>query len=256
MQKLENRGISFVAGRWPLDPHRNTLVFIHGASGSSLLWRAQVDALGNRVNTVAVDLPGHGGSPGPGRERVSDYARDVLGFIDAAKVPGPIPCGLSMGGAIAQQLLLDHPALFPAGILVSTGARLRVMPQIMETILSDYDGYVKSFGAFAASEKTPPERLQALIEDTARCRPEIALGDFKACDAFDVIVRLGEIAAPVLVVTAEDDKLTPPKYGKLLTEKIRGAEREHLLEAGHVLPVEQPEEFNRAVVAFLDRRGL
>jgi len=256
MRELEKDGVAFISGRWPLDPARNTLVFIHGAGGSSVLWRAQVESLAERVNTVALDLPGHGASKGPGRDRVPDYARVVLEFLDAIGAPGPIPCGLSMGGAIAQQLLLDHVRRFPAGILVSTGARLKVMPLILETIRSNYPEYVNSFRAFAASARTPPERLQALLEDAARCDPQVAYGDFLACDAFDVADRLPGIGVPVLVVTASDDKLTPPKYGAFLAGAIRTAEPAHIEDAGHVVPAEKPEELHRAVLGFLDRHGL
>jgi len=256
MQGLERDGVFFDAGRWPLDAGRSTLVFIHGAGGSRRLWHEQVDALAGRVNTVALDLPGHGRSRGPGSSRVEEYARAVLGLLEAIAVPKPIPCGLSMGGAVAQTLLLDQAQRFPAGILVSTGARLKVLPLILETVRTNYPEYVNSFRTFAASDKTPPERLQTLIEDAARCDPRVVHGDFLACDAFDVMDRLAGIQAPVLVVTAEEDRLTPPKYGAFLAERIRGAVRTQLAGAGHVVPLERPEEFNRAVLDFLDKRGL
>ena len=73
----------FIAGKWPLDPVKSTIVLIHGAGGSSFFWQAQVEALAERVNTVAIDLPGHGQSDGSGYDRVEDYARSVANFIDA-----------------------------------------------------------------------------------------------------------------------------------------------------------------------------
>ena len=70
-------GIAFCANPWPPVAHRPTLVFIHGSGGSRVLWHPQVEGLARRVNTVALDLPGHGASDGNGRDRVEDYARDV-----------------------------------------------------------------------------------------------------------------------------------------------------------------------------------
>ena len=67
----ERDGIGFAAGRWPLDQDRPTLVFIHGSGGSHALWQGQVDAMLAVANTIAVDLPGHGASRGPGCDRVS-----------------------------------------------------------------------------------------------------------------------------------------------------------------------------------------
>ena len=256
MKELESEGIGYVAGQWPLDPERSTLVFLHGAGGTSILWKEQVDALAGRVNTVALDLPGRGRSRGNGRNRIEDYADVVSEFLLRIEAPGVIPCGLSMGGAITLQLLLDHPGRFRAGILVSTGARLRVMPLILDTIRNNYDEFIKSLEVFGASEKTDPARLKPLIEEAATCRPEIALGDFLACDSFDVMDRLERIHVPVLVVTGEEDKLTPTKYGVLLEERIQGAQREHVRDVGHLAPVERPDEVNRVLSLFLDRAGL
>ena len=67
-------GIGFTAGRWPLDPHRPTLIFLHGGGGSHELWRGQVDALAERANTVALDLPGRGLSPGSGLRTIPDQS--------------------------------------------------------------------------------------------------------------------------------------------------------------------------------------
>ena len=256
MKEMQADGIGYVAGRWPLDPQKSTLIFLHGAGGQGVLWHAQVEALAGRVNTVALDLPGHGRSPGPGMDRIEDYAHAVSAFVHSTGVPGPIPCGLSMGGAITLQLLLDHPARFGAGILASTGAKLRVMPMILETIRTDYGEYIKSFGMFAASEKTDPARIRPLVEAAAACRPEVALGDFQACDSFDVRAWLDRIKVPVLVMTAEEDKLTPTKYGVFLEEKIQGAKREHIMDAGHLAPMERPDEVNQILSSFLDRAGL
>lgn len=248
-------GMAFIAGGFPPDPGKPSIVFIHGAGGSGLFWRNQVEALAARANTMAVDLPGHGQSPGPGMEKIEEYAEAVAGFIEKA-APGAVPVGLSMGGAITLQLLLDHPGRFPAAVLVSTGARLKVMPQIFETIEKDFPAFVALMGKFAASPKTPPERLAPVLEDIARREPEVVLGNFRACDRFDVSGRLGEIDAPVLVVSAEDDLLTPPKYSDFLEQAMQTVRRVHIVDSGHLIPVEKPEEFNRAVVMFLDEQRL
>ena len=256
MVQREANGIAFVSSGWPLDRARPTLIFIHGAGGSHILWQGQVDGLAERVNAVAIDLPGHGESMGEGMLTIEGYAQAVADFTRAIEAPRPVPCGLSMGGAITQQLLLDHSDACCAGILIGSGARLRVMPLILKKIEENFTAYVDSFLSFAASKKTDPERLRPISEATAKCSPRVALGDFKACDAFDVMERLPLIEAPVLVITSEEDKLTPPKYGIFLEEKIKKASRVHIEDAGHLAPAEKPDEVNRAIEAFLDRSGL
>jgi pimeloyl-ACP methyl ester carboxylesterase len=256
MERRVSGDIAFVCGRWPLDPSRSTLVFVHGAGESSLLWHAQVEGLKDRVNTVAIDLPGHGRSGGRAKARVEDYAAAVIDFIDAIAAPRPVPCGLSMGGAITQQLLLDRPARFAAGVIVSSGARLRVLPALFDMIETQFPAYVEMVDRLGFSEKTAAAVKQPFLEDSLKACPAVARGDFKACDRFDVMDRLGSVQTPVLIISAEDDQLTPPKYSLFLEKSIPGAVRRHIADAGHFVPIEKPLEVNAAIRAFLDAHGL
>jgi pimeloyl-ACP methyl ester carboxylesterase len=256
MEERKTNGIGYITGRWPLDPAKSTIVFIHGAGGSSVFWRAQVDALAEQANTIAIDLPGHGQSDGNGHDRIEDYARGVMEFINAIEAPRPIPCGLSLGGAIVQQLLLDSPDLFKAGILISSGSKLKVAPEIFDTIEKDVNSYVDMMAKLVASKSTDPDRVKGFKDDTARCKSEVLIQDFRACDRFDIMQRMGAITSPVLVVSAEDDQVTPPKYGDFMEKSIAKASRVHIMEAGHIVPMEKPEEVNRAIMEFLGRTGL
>lgn len=256
MHSKKISGIKFVAGNWPLDPDKSTLLFIHGSGGSHKLWKHQVEALDGPVNTVAVDLPGHGASDGSGSNRVGDYADAVLDFIDAVDMPGPIPCGLSLGGAIVQQLLIDHPKRFRAGILVGTGARLKVLPSIFEAIEKDFNSFLDFLDKYAFSENTAIAVKKQILKDTARCDQFVTYGDYVACNGFDEMERINQIQAKVLVVTAEHDQMTPPKYGDFLETGISKTYRAHIMKAGHHMPAEQPADFNQAVLDFLESSGL
>ncbi len=244
------------AGSWPLDPKKPLLVFIHGAGGSHHLWDEQIKGLADAANVIALDLPGHGQSGGAGKTSVSDYAAEVAGLVRELGAPKTIPVGLSMGGGIAQQLLLDYPELFIAGILISTGSRLKVMPAIIETAEKNFGAFVDMIGKFSISPKTDPALIKAVQDATAQNSPKVVADDFRACDAFDVMGRLSEIKLPVLVVSAEDDKLTPPKYADFLEKSIAGAKRVHIMDAGHMVPAEKPEEVNAAIRDFLAALGL
>lgn len=245
-------GVGFIAGRWPLASDLPTLVFIHGSAGSCVIWKEQVRALSFLVNTVAIDLPGHGMSDGPGMDTVKDYAEIVSRFVAKLEIPKPVPCGLSLGGAIVQLLLLDYAGPLHAGVLISTGAKLKVLPAILETIESDYDRFVTLYGEMGFSEKTDPDRRQAVLSETAACSPVITAGDYRACNGFNVMDRLREIDLPVLVLSAAEDRLTPPKYQDYLTKQIPGAVRTRIKGAGHMVPVEKPAAVTSAIVDFLD----
>ena len=253
MENREMGGIGFSSGHWPLDPEKPTLIFIHGAASNNAFWKQQVKYFSEIANTVAIDLPGHGTSHGPGKEQVADYAEVVLNFIDLIQAPRPIPCGLSMGGAITQQLLVSHRDRFPAGILINTGARLKVIPLIFETIEKNYRDFVEMLFTFAISGKSSTEKLRAEIEACSICQPAVASGDFRACDGFNVMDALGLIEVPVLVLTATDDNLTPLKYGTFLANSIKNAELVTIQDAGHFSPIEKPNEVNMAINDFLTR---
>jgi pimeloyl-ACP methyl ester carboxylesterase len=256
MQERKTNGIGYFAGDWPLDPEKSTIIFFHGAGGSAVFWQAQVEGLAVRANTLAIDLPGHGKSDGKGKDKVEDYARAVANFMKEINVPNPIPCGLSMGGAIALQLLLDCPDLLRAGILLNTGAKLKVAPEIFDLLGKDYNGYIEMIGRLVASKSPNSDQIAPFKENSARCKPEVTLGDFRACNRFDVMQRIASITLPVLVVSAADDQLTPPKYGEFLENMIPNACRSHIEKAGHIVPMEKPEEFNSVIIKFLDRASL
>ncbi len=256
MIEKQIKNVAFSAGLWPLDPNKPTLVFIHGAGGSRVLWDKQVAAPADGANAVALDLPGHGSSPGDGFKTIEDYARAVADLIETAPFPKPVPVGLSMGGAITQTLLIERGDLVKAGVLISTGAKLKVMPAIFEAIEKNFPLYVDMIAKFAASDKTDPALLADFIRATAEASPPVAAGDFRACDAFDVRDRLGRIKTPTLIVSGDDDKLTPPKYSDFLEEKIAGAQRVRIAQAGHLCPLEKPMEVSRAIMGFLSGLAL
>jgi pimeloyl-ACP methyl ester carboxylesterase len=245
-------GLGFIAGRWPLDSSLPTLVFVHGAGSSSAYWSNHVEGHADRANTLAVDLPGRGRSPGPGSERIEEYAQAVEGLLDEISPPRPVPVGFSMGGAVVQQMLLDRPGMFPGAVLVSTGAKLGVLPAIFDLIENDYDTYISQVGATAASPKTDPFLLKDVIADRARCDPQVALGDFRACNSFDVRARIADIEVPVLVISAEEDMLTPPKFAAWLEANLPDVHRVHIQDAGHFVSVEQADQAGGAIRDFLD----
>lgn len=253
MIERKQDGIAFLAGDWPLDPDRPTLVFIHGSGQEGRFWEAQVDGLAGVANTLAVDLPGHGNSDGDGFRRVSDFARSVMGFIDIVGVPAPIPCGLSLGGAIALHLLIHSGDRIEAGILANTGARLKVLPAIIETIENHYDRHLTGLIKFAVAQSNQTnDGICRKVLATSTAGPVVTANDFRACNAFDVMDRVSTINLPVLVLSAVHDTLTPVKYADWMAANIDGARHVTIDEAGHMSPIEQPEAFNAAISRFTE----
>ena len=256
METRKVNGTGCIFGKWPLAGARATIIFIHGAGGTGNYWKSQTAELAARANTVAIDLPGHGQSDGSGHDNIAEYAGAVADFINAIDASYPVICGFSLGGAVAQQVMLDFPDLVEAGILACSGATMRVGKALFESIENDYDGFVDFICKLAASKNSAPEIVRSFRNDFLNLNAATTYSDFQACHQFDVTDRLSSIAKPVLVLTAEEDKLTPPHYGDFLVKEIADATRVHIKNAGHIVALEQPGEVNDAIRKFLDQIGL
>jgi len=224
---------------------------LHGAGNTGALWDAQVDGLADVANIVAVDLLGHGRSEGPLPTSIDEHASHIAKLHTALGIPKAIVCGLSLGGGVALQMLLDHADLIEGAVLLGTGARLRVMPMILQMIEQNFETFVQGMPMGAASPSTDVELLRPLMCAMLGNGSEVVLSDFRSCDTFDVRHRLGEIDCPVLVVSGEDDQLTPPKYSKYLADHIQGAQLVSVPHAGHLAPIERPEAVNHAIREWL-----
>ncbi len=226
------------------------LILIHGAGGNHLHWPAALRRLPG-ATVYAVDLPGHGRSAGAGRERIEDYAADIVRFMDAVGVPRGVLVGHSMGGAIAQMTALVAPERVAGLVLVGTGARLRVAPVILEGILQDALGTVALITDWAWGPEADPAMVARGRQMMARVDPQVVWGDFAACDRFDIRERVGEITAPTLVITGAEDRMTPPKFGQWLAERIPGARFVLVEGAGHMVMLEKPDQVANAVQEFV-----
>ncbi|HEX9052094.1 MAG TPA: alpha/beta hydrolase, partial [Anaeromyxobacter sp.] len=228
------------------------VVLVHGAGASSADWPAELRALpGRRV--LALDLPGHGAAPGPPGASIVERAAAVEALLDAEGIAAAVVAGHSMGGAVALTLALERPARVAGLVLVATGARLRVAPDALALSASP-EGLALAAGAMADRSCGPgasDETRAARAREIAATPPGLLHADLSACDAFDVMARLGELRVPALVVCGTEDRLTPPRYAAFLAERIAGARLVQVPGAGHLVMLEAPRAVAGAIAAFL-----
>lgn len=230
-------------------PH---LILVHGAGGNHQLWGHAIRNLG-AANTYALDLPGHGRSGGTGRWAIPDYAAFIVAFMEALGLDQAVIAGHSMGGATAMEMALRYPQRVSGLILVATGARLRVLPAILNGTLANFEDTIKLVCEYAYSSHAPPQLVRQGRRQMLNVPPQTVHDDFAACDAFDVMERLGEIRCPTLVICGTEDALTPPKYATFLAEKIAGAELKLIEGAGHMVIIEKPDLIATAITSALAR---
>jgi pimeloyl-ACP methyl ester carboxylesterase len=229
------------------------LLFVHGSGGDHTIWGHQLDALRSEFTVAALDLNGHGRSPWREGDALALYVEDALSVLNAlAEAHGPVTLlGHSLGGAVALAAALTKPRGLRALGLIGTGAKLRVHPDILRAIDEDFERAVEQILQWAFAPEPDPELYGRAKEQMLRNGQAALRRDFRACDAFDVRDRLGEIGVPTLVVVGREDRLTPVKYSEYLRDRISGAILEVIEGAGHMVMVERPEALNGAIRRFM-----
>lgn len=226
-----------------------TLVLVHGCGTDRRFWDHLLPHLGG-LQTLALSLPGREETGGDAPTSAGDAARWVLAEVRARTVARPIVVGHSYGGAIAIEAALAEPAL--AGlVLVCTGARLRVLPAIIDATRAAIDtGVPIDLARYTYRPESDPALVET-VESLARRTPvEATARDWAATDAFDRLREVASIRMPTLVVAGTADPLTPPKYAEYLAQKIAGAELEIVEGAGHMLPIEHAAALGQRLRAF------
>jgi pimeloyl-ACP methyl ester carboxylesterase len=222
-----------------------TPVFIHGAGFTAEVFANQRPAF---PGAKFPNLPGHA-CPGSA-STIDDFAQAIeqLAWPDAGE--GVVLCGHSMGGAIALQVALRGRLALRGIVLIGSGARMRVAPAILQDLAGDYEGGIERLAPYFFADPTP-ERIDWATSLMRTVGPGQTLRDFRVCDAFDVLERLGEISVPLLALTGDSDRMTPSKYALALADRVPGAQARIIAGAGHFVMVEQAEETNAHIAAFL-----
>jgi pimeloyl-ACP methyl ester carboxylesterase len=240
------------------------LLLLMGLGCPSDLWERQTPAFARRHRTILVDNRGMGRSDKvAGPYSTAQMAEDALAVLDAAGVARAHVLGLSMGGMIAQELALAHPERVGALALACTFARPdRDMTEAAEQTGKSIDGggfdAKQTFKMMMAVSLTPAfiERekpwLRSLMQRTLSFGSELThfQAQLGAVMRHDASARLPSLRAPTLVITGSDDKLIRPAHSDELHALIRGSTLVKIAGGPHGFNIEQPDEFNREVLAF------
>jgi len=243
-------------------PFVRAVLFVHGSGGSGRRWRRQVFSAERsapspscasitfppEVQLIALDLPGHAGSAGDGFQTIEEYAEFIEEFTAALNLSQVVLVGNSLGGAIALQVACSHPAWLNGIVLVGTGAKLRVSPDILNL---GADQMPTALLNCSYSFDTDRDLIVEGEDDLSETLHHVRLGDLMACDIFDIRAQLEQITLPTLIVVGQEDRLTPVKYSEYLQDKIVGSQLVTIPAAGHMVMLEKPNEFNSILAEFI-----
>lgn len=245
---------------------RELVLLIPGLGATRVVFDPLVGYLVARgLRPAVMDNRGVGGSGrSSGPYTMTELAADAAAVIDALGVQRTHVLGASMGGMIAQHVALDHPGKVDRLVLACTG------PGRSHAVKAEPENTAKLLGRGARSAEEAyriacevlyspsfalahADFIEQQIRDRAS-RP-VPASVFQAQRAaaweHDTWEQLPQITAPTLVIHGTNDLVMPVGNGRILAERIPGAELVELQGAGHLLFHEQPEEFSNAVAAFL-----
>lgn len=214
-------------------------------TSAAACWGPVLPLLPAGLDVVAYDLPGHGDETGLVESPLTagDLARRVLERVD-----GPFVCaGVSVGGAVGLQLLLDAPDRVLGAVLCCTGARIGDARTWDERVAQVRAGGTGSLEAatparwFApGAQERDPVATAALLDALRRTDDDGYVAVCGLLRSFDVRARLGEITAPVVAVAGAHDRVCPPSSLEEIAGGVRDGRLVVLDDVAHQAPVEAP----------------
>jgi 3-oxoadipate enol-lactonase len=239
------------------------IIFIHGFPYDHMMWKEQIKEFSQNYFCVAYDIRGLGqSSAGNGQFTMELFVDDLEAIINELKVDKPILCGLSMGGYISLRALERFPEKFSAAILCDTRSeadndegKLKRAAGIKRINTEGLAPFAKEFitncfgDHFKKNKKT---ELDKIIDNSSKFDPAGVKGCLLAMlGRTDTTESLEKIKIRTLLICGEQDALTPPVVMKEMLKKINNAEYVEIKKAGHMTPIENPEEVNSALRKFL-----
>jgi pimeloyl-ACP methyl ester carboxylesterase len=247
------------------------LVFVHGLAGCWQNWLENIPYFARSHRVIAIDLPGFGESELP-QEDISmpGYGRFVDTFLGEIGVERASIVGNSMGGFIAAEVAVSHPArvdklalVSAAGVMTVRTGELTVAKRLARSfnagstrVLARRQSLVRRrglrrlilYGIVRYPELLQPELVYEIASGGGK--PGF-LDAFKAILDYDFRDRLPEIERPTLIVWGRDDRIVPVGGAYRYEQLIPGARRMIFEDTGHVPMIERPALFNRVLEDFL-----
>jgi pimeloyl-ACP methyl ester carboxylesterase len=229
---------------------QSPIILIHGAGGNHLAWPLQMRKLAG-CQVLAPDLPGHGRSAGAGCNTISAFGKALIALMDSLNIISAVIGGYSMGGAIALWMALNHAEKIEKLILLATGAKLSVSPEIIQGLVNDREKTLERIISWSFGPTATKDLKELTINSMRETDPDVILSDFIACNEFDVREKLAEIQAPTLVIGGDADKMTPLKYAQYLADHITNSQLVTIKGGGHMMILEQPDTIAGVVLQFI-----
>ncbi len=240
-----------------------TVLFIRGTGADGSRWQGQVDEYAEQYHCITFDNRGCGKSvTTPGPYTVAMMADDAIALLDELGIEQVHLSGLSMGGAIAQELVLKAPervtTLQLHGSWARTEGYAKAYFNMAQRLLNagGADLYYESTLLFLFSPdffNEQPDRTENVLQsmkDNSSSTEGLA-AQIQADLAHDTLARIGSIMQPTLVTVGELDMCLPPYFSRQLHAAIPGSDLVIFPGGSHLFGIQDPETFNRVTLDWL-----
>ena len=241
------------------------LLLIMGLGANATAWVLQIEEFSKHYTVIAFDNRDSGRSEKmTGSYSMRQMASDAIGLLDELSIGTAHVFGMSMGGMIAQELILHYPDRVRSLVLGGTmaGGPQAVMPgpQFIAEWISvaslPLEQKIEAGLRFLYSDEFIAEHKERLLDRALTnshliAPPNALQRQIMAVMGYNVHERLHEIDAPTLVLTGTDDKIVPSANSKILANGIPAAGLVEYECAGHGFIVEKAQETNSQVLDFL-----
>ncbi len=242
-----------------------SILFLHGFPYDHTMWKEQVEVLSKKYFCITYDIRGLGDSPvGDGQYTMESFVDDLETIINELKLEKPILCGLSMGGYISLRALERMEAKFSAVVLCDTRSeadnnegKLKRAAAIKRINTEGLAPFAKDFITNCYGDhykQNDKNDFENRVAKSSAFDPIGVKGSLLAMlGRNDTTEYLDKINIPSLVICGEHDALTPPPVMQSMAEKINGAEFVIIKNSGHMSPIENPLEVNKAINELLEK---
>ncbi|PRH79450.1 alpha/beta hydrolase [Streptomyces solincola] len=245
-------------------PSGTTVVLAHGWAAARRVWGTVADRLireGHRV--VLYDQRGHGASA-PGREgfTVPRLGADLGAVLEHVGAPDAIVAGHSGGGFAALSYVTSGPRELSGLLLLGTAAHdqdtpdseVRMMGSALFTRALRRPALGRKLLGQTMGKGADRRALEVNRQMFAATAPQVRADAFRSSRGMDLREPLATVRIPAVVLAGAADRVVAPALGRAVAEALPEARFEELPDAGHMLPLETPQEVVRAIRELADRR--
>jgi pimeloyl-ACP methyl ester carboxylesterase len=240
------------------DPVAQPIILLHGYTDSWFSYSGVLPALATSYHVYAPDQRGHGDADRPAHGyAMTDFAADVVAFMDALDLPRATVVGHSMGSFIARQVALAAPDRVTRLVLVGSAASPR-NPGVLELAqaingLDDPvpEEFARDFQLSTIYQPVPDDFLNRVVAESMKLPAHVWQMALAGLLAANDTTRLDHIQAPTLVLWGDQDTVFLRADQDALMAGLRNAILKVYPETGHALHWERPAQFVRDLEDFI-----